>query len=197
MKRLINFILVMMMIAPLYAEFKIIGGINHSKYNSSPNEENITWSNKFGFLGGIGLERGFTPNLIFEFDFLFFQKGGNARFSDSKMKYSLNVVSIPILVKNKFIYGTSPYILGGVEFSSILSHKSKVEGEEAEDLKDNTKSIDFGFVLGCGFEIELKEFFYFFIEARYHLGQRNIVSSIVEDQPIRTRAMLVVIGIKS
>jgi len=186
-----------MVMTPLYAEFKVMAGGNLSKYSVSTEEETGSWKHKMGFLGGIGLERAFSPNFILEFDFLFFQKGSKVEYSDTKAKYSLNVVSIPVLLKNKFSYGSSPYVLGGVEFSSILSHKLKAETEEAEDVKEKTRSIDFGFVLGCGYEIELKEFLFFFVEARYHLGQRNIMSNIVEGQSMKTRAILVVIGVKS
>ena len=104
-----------MLMTPLYGEFKIMGGGNLSKYYVSTEDETGTWNNKIGFLGGIGLERAFSTNFIFEFDFLFFQKGSRVKYSDTEAKYSLNIVSIPVLLKNKFSYGSSPYILGGVE----------------------------------------------------------------------------------
>lgn len=56
MKKIIIFVLIMMISSSLYADFKIMGGINLSKY------ENIIGSNfqhsyKRGFLVGIGFEK--------------------------------------------------------------------------------------------------------------------------------------------
>lgn len=201
MKKFVNFILSMMILASsLYADFKIMGGLNLSKYHVSPEKENTNWNYKMGFLAGIGLEKNFNQKIFLEVDVLYFQKGSkfeSSALSRFKSKYNLSTVSIPLLLRIKFLEGTSPYVSGGVEFSSIVSHTVKSEGEEEIDLKETTKSIDHGFVFGCGYEIEIQENLFFFIEARYNLGQANIVSNPLEEKSMKTRAILIVLGVKS
>ena len=189
-----------LLVFPLYADFKVMGGMCISKYDVSPESANIQWDYKTGFSGGIGLERNLNPYMFLELDILYFQKGSqleSSDFADSETKYLLNVISLPILFRNKFLYDSSPYVVGGVEFSSILSHEVIVKGEEPVDLKDNTRSFDFGLVFGCGFEIKIEDHLFFFVEGRYHLGFRNIMASPLEEETKKTRAILVLIGFRS
>jgi len=200
MKRIINFLLVLTTVSTLYADFKIMGGMNLSRYIISPKEDGVKWSYEYGLLGGIGLEKKFTDRMLLEFNFLFFQKGSKVEFADFpdlKETYRINAFSIPVLLRRKFFYGSSPYAIGGVEFSSILAHKAKFEGEEAVDLKENTKKMDIGLVLGCGYELELEENLYLFMEARYHHGLVNIMSNPVEDQSMKNSTILILIGLRS
>ena len=200
MKKLINFLLILTTASTLHADFKIMAGINLSKYIVSPEEEGVKWGYEYGFLGGVGLEKKLTDRMLLEFNFLFFQKGSKVEFADLpdlKQTYRINAFSIPVLLRRKFFYDSSPYFLGGVEFSSVLAHKAKFEGEEAVDLKENTKKMDIGLVLGCGYELELDENLYLFIEARYHHGLVNIMSNPVEDQSMKNSTILILIGLRS
>jgi len=201
MKKFISIISgLMIVVSAVNADFKIMGGFDLSKYRVLPEEANINWNYKRGFLAGIGFERTFYRNIFLEFDVLYFKKGSKIELVDLpnfKMKYNLNSLSIPILLRVKLLDGTAPYILGGIEFSSILSHTVKSEGKEEVDIKQSTKSIDYGFVFGCGFEIEIEEYLFFFIEARYHLGRANIINNPVEKDSINTQAILVLVGVKS
>jgi len=200
MKKIINFLLIITTVSTLYADFKIMGGVNLSRYIISPKEDGVKWGYEYGFSGGIGLEKKFNDRMLLEFNFLFFQKGSKVEFADFpdlEEKYRINAISIPVLLRRKLFYGSSPYALGGVEISSILAHKAKFEGEDAVDLKENTKRVDLSFVLGCGYELELEEYLYLFIEARYHRGFVNIMSNPVEGQSMKTSAILILIGIRS
>jgi len=200
MKKIINFLLIITTVSTLYADFKIMGGVNFSRYIVSPKEEGVKWDYERGLIGGIGLEKKITDRMLLEFNFLFFKKGSKVEFDDFpdlKETYRINAFSIPVLLRRKFFYGSSPYALGGVEFSSILAHKAKFEGEEAVDIKENTKKIDLGLVLGCGYELELEENLYLFIEARYHHGLVNIMSNPVEDQSMKNSTILILIGLRS
>lgn len=177
-----------------------MGGVNLSRYIISPKEDGVKWGYERGFIGGIGLEKKITDRMLLEFNFLFFKKGSKVEFADFpdlKETYRINAFSIPVLLRRKFFYGSSPYALGGVEFSSILAHKAKFEGEEAVDIKENTKKMDLGLVLGCGYELELEENLSLFIEARYHHGLVNIMSNPVEDQSMKNSTILILIGLRS
>jgi len=198
MKRFINFILIIVMTSPLYADFKIMGGINLSKYKNHP-LNNFQSSYKTGFLAGIGFEKKITQNLLLEFDLLYFQKGSKAESKDFpylKSKYNLNVFSIPVLLRYQFLYSTSPYILAGLELSFINSHEKKTEGQETIDMEDLTDPSDFGYLFGCGFQIELQEDLFFFIEARYHFGDKNLARS-GSGLVIETNTILILVGVRS
>jgi hypothetical protein len=55
MKKIIIFILIMMISSSLYADFKIMGGLNLSKYKNITGSD-FQYSYKRGFLVGIGFE---------------------------------------------------------------------------------------------------------------------------------------------
>ncbi|MFW6129494.1 MAG: porin family protein [Candidatus Aminicenantaceae bacterium] len=189
----------------LCADFKIMGGVNLSRYRVSPDDSSIDWNYKPGFLGGIGFEKKFNHNILLEFDILYFQKGSreeHAGMSDSEMNdsdwnFRLDVLSIPVFLRFRFLDHSSPYVLGGIEFSGILSHTKKKKEEEAIDLEETTQRIDYGLVFGCGYEIEIQEYLFFFVEARYHLGQANITISVVENEWKKTNSILIVVGMRS
>jgi len=77
----------------------------------------------------------------------------------------LNYISIPIVLKKKFLpMAIHPYILGGPEFSYLLSAKA---GDT--DIKDHIKSQEIAIVVGGGIEFSLlgKSAY---IEGRYSYG---------------------------
>ncbi|MCJ2514007.1 MAG: porin family protein [Candidatus Thermoplasmatota archaeon] len=198
MKKIIIFILIMMISSSLYADFKIMGGLNLSKYKNRTGSD-FQHSYKMGFLAGIGFEKKITQKILLEFDLLYFQKGSKTESNDFpylKSEYKLNVISIPVLLRYQFLYDSSPYVLAGLELSSVISHEKKLEGQDLIDLEDTTDSTDFGYLFGCGYQIELQEDLFFFIEARYHFGDRNITKNVI-GFAIRTNVILIVVGLRS
>ena len=198
MKKIIIFILIMMISSSLYADFKIMGGLNLSKYKNITGSD-FQHSYKMGFLAGIGFEKKITQKILLEFDLLYFQKGSKTESNDFpylKSEYKLNVISIPVLLRYQFLYDSSPYVLAGLEVSSVISHEKKLEGQDLIDLEDTTDSTDFGYLFGCGYQIELQEDLFFFIEARYHFGDRNIAKNVI-GLVIKTNVILIVVGLRS
>ncbi len=213
MKKYLFVFLSIILVSGSYAqEFKLIGGTGLSSYNVWPEvvtipngwgwmELNSISNYKTGFILGVGVEFDLTRNIAFEIDGLYFQKGSIIRerqLTASKWHYILNEVSFPIFIKIKLLPGSSPYILGGGELSIILSHKRKLILEEEEyetDIKDNTKSFDYGLVFGAGYEKEFPTIS-FFIEGRYHLGLRNITKEYWRFESIKTSAIVLLLGLK-
>lgn len=194
------FLLFLLVASPLRADFKIMGGVSFSRYGISPEAGGVRPDYTFGWAGGIGFEKNLNYLMLLELDILYFQKGSSLESSDaaySETKYRLNVLSLPILLRAKLLYESSPYMLGGVEFSSVLSHKMLKKDQEPVDLKASTRSLDFAFVLGCGYEIKIEEHLFFFIEARYHLGSRNIMVSTLDGESRKTRAVVILVGLRS
>ena len=111
----------------LYADFKIMGGLNLSKYSG---DESTIWSYKMGLQAGIGIEIDLTYRTLFEVDILFFQKGSRTGPSIREERHVLNTMSIPVLLRSKLFHGTSPYVVGGLEFAGIISNIMKQKEEE-------------------------------------------------------------------
>lgn len=200
MNRVAVFVFILLLNIPLLADFKIMGGINFSRYKAS-SEFNLSWDYKWGLAGGVGLEKDLTSLSLLEFNFMFIQKGTYLTVNDSpgaEARYSLNTMSLPILLRKKFFFGSSPYVVGGGELSLILSHKVKEEeAEEALDIKEHTKFLDYGYILGCGWEIKLKEHLFFFIETRYFCGLRNILKDLKKGEERKTQCVLLILGLRS
>jgi hypothetical protein len=192
-------------------EFKFMAGGTFSKYSKAPA---IGWhaegfgtdihaEYKPGFTAGIGVELFSANSLSLEIDGLCIQKGSRFDFSDllydRKMDFFLNVLSFPVLLKFKILPESSPYILAGSELSIVLSHRSKVilgglKGP-VEDERERVKGCDFSMVLGGGFEIFVKPVSVF-IEARYHLGLRDISKDKLYFASLKTSAVAILLGLK-
>jgi opacity protein-like surface antigen len=193
MKRLTLFFFIVLAGSVLQADFKLMGGLNLSWFL----EEGADWTPKFGLVGGIGIEFDLTYRTLLEIDLLYFQKGGLLEFTDSKEKHILNAGSVPILIRSKISHGTSPFLIGGMEISSILSYKAKQNGGEAVDLENTILRLDYGIVAGAGIEFELQEELFLFFEMRGHYGLRNLFDAPLGDQDRRTLAVIFLIGVRS
>ena len=198
-------------------EFKLIGGVNTSEYitgnhihlllstdpiSASLNADSYyKWEYKSGFLIGVGVEYPLNKRISIEIDGLYFQRGSKLRVADVpnwEKKYSLAVISFPVLIKIKPYTYTSPYIVGGGEFSIVLSHQDEVTFEDnvtINNIRWRTKSCYTGLVLGGGFEIKLLKFFVF-IEGRYHLGLNDIQKYSRNWESMRTNSMAFIVGFK-
>lgn len=204
MKRVLIVILILISVSNLHGDaFKLMGGLNLTRYRVSPEEASLNWKHKMAFWVGGGFEFDLSEKLALEFNLLLLQKGSKVEFtdlSDLKAHYNLRVISFPALVSFKFKRNFPVYILGGCEFSFVLSHAfvKKIKGEVDElDLKEDTKSFDLGLVFGCGLELKVSRFQSFFIEGRYHFGLVNVLSASDEYESMKTGAILLALGIKS
>ncbi len=219
MKKFLFIFLSLIFVSRLYAhEIKFMLGGTISKYEISPavyfdsdKGDNYTYeiSDKRGFLFGCGIEFALTRNVLIEIDGLFFQKGSRIQRFYSNIEiyvlpqsYTLNVISIPLLLKIKFLSDSSPYILGGGEFSFILSHGFKTIFNEYDEhagdwtsKKEFTKSFDYGLVLGIGFEVKM-ETTSFFIEGRYYPGRRNIIKGSIDWESTKVTSVAIILGFK-
>lgn len=200
-------------------EFKLISGLNISKYILLPdlNQENIGVESvrksnyKTGFTLGCGVEFALSKNIAFEIDWLYSQKGCKIETEPvyhvqeevifpTTTKYTLHLFSIPVLLKIKLLPDSFPYlyILGGGEFSFVLTHRYTYifnGGGDGLNITENTKYLDYGFLFGGGFEIR-SEVASLFIEIRYHLGLQNISKDYFKFESIKTRTAALILGFK-
>lgn len=191
MKKFLLIFLTIILVSTTHAYgFKFMAGGHLSKYAVEPEGAGVEWKNKMGFLVGGGIELFSVPYISLEIEGLYFRKGSKVEVIGVEGDYTLDVISIPALIKVKIMPGPSPYILGGGEFSYILTHKF-----DDVDIKNTTKSIDYGVIFGAGYKMSMPGASLFF-EARYHLGVANILKDPAPGESIKTKALVVIVGIK-
>jgi len=216
---LLFFFLWLLFIPEIHAQqIKLLGGNNFSKYAFSPDTYmGIDWDTgiefrirsnlKKGLLVGLGVEFSLNKYLGLEIDILYSQKGCNSQvyradIPERTTDYSLNTISLPLLLKIKLKPDSSPYVLCGCEYSYILSHDSKVTIENVaepylytQDLIEQTFKSDFGYILGGGFEIKIHRIT-FFVEGRFSFGTKNIMSEPYPVDSINTKSEMLFFGFK-
>lgn len=191
MKKFLLIFLTIILVSATHAYgFKVMAGGHLSKYAVEPEGAGVVWKNKMGFLIGGGIELFSVPHISLEIEGLYFRKGSKVEIIGVEGDYTLDVISVPALVKVKIMPGPSPYVLGGGEFSYILTHKL-----DDLDIKDETKSFDYGLVFGAGYEMSMPGASLFF-EGRYYLGINNILKDPDPGESLKTKALVVIVGIK-
>jgi len=187
--------LIFVMSLPLFADFKVLAGLNISNYRVS---DDIEWRPKPGFQGGIGIEFDLSYRTLVEFNVLIMQKNYMNKSDNAAGKYSLTSLSVPILIRRTFFDHTSPYIVGGIEIGNMLSYSQKIEGEELPiDLSSTIKKRDLGLVIGGGFQFELSEELFLFFEFRYHSGIKNLLIEPPFGEWQKSGSVLFLIGVRS
>jgi hypothetical protein len=190
--------------------FKFMGSMAFSKMNISDEEElpeEFQLKSLTGFGAGLGFEIGFSPNIIFEVDITY--APGGTRFEiplevdDMNFQIDAEIsgaaLTAPVLLKIKFLRGTSPYIVGGGEVGYVISQKAVVTvpgvGEEEQDITEDIERLYYGALFGGGFEVDL-DFFSLLLELRYHMGLSNMVKDPPPDAYARSNALSLVLAIK-
>jgi hypothetical protein len=110
--------------------------------------------------------------LTLEADALYSPKGARTRDAGGEGEIRLAYVSVPVVVKKKFLpVGLHPFVLGGVSFSLLLSAE-----RDGTDIRHLVRARDTAGIVGAGFE------FSFLgkgalVEARYEHGLDNVFQS--------------------
>jgi opacity protein-like surface antigen len=191
MKKALLIFLTIILVSTTHAYgFKFMAGGHLAKYAVEPEVVGDEWKNKTGVLVGGGIELFSVPNISLDIDGFYFRKGSKFKSGTEELDYTLDVISITPLIRVKFLPGPSPYVLGGGEFSYILTHKS-----DDTDIKANYKSFDYGLVFGAGYQMSMPGASLFF-EGRYHLGLNNILKNPAPGESRKTKALVVIVGIK-
>jgi hypothetical protein len=189
-KYLLVFLAVIFVSATHAYGFKVMAGGHMAKYAVEPEVAGVEWKNKIGFLFGGGTELFSVPHISLEIEALYARKGCKVDVGGVEGDYTLDVISVPALVKVKFLPGPSPYVLGGGEVSYIITHKL-----DDVDIKDTTKSIDYGVFFGVGYELSMPGASLFF-EGRYNLGLANLIKDPDPGESLKTKALVVIVGVK-
>jgi hypothetical protein len=181
---------------------KLMAGLSMSNLNFS---EDITAeakkSSKMGFMGGLGFESG--GMIAFEMDLLYSPGGAVIKATDStsleKIELSGTAITLPIMLKVRFMPGTTPYILAGGEVGYLLNQKVVITDEDGatttHDTLDHVNRLIYGLVFGAGLELQSGGM-NLLLEARYRLGLSNLFKDPEPGAYIKPTALLFLLGVK-
>jgi hypothetical protein len=182
---------------------KLMGGL--SMGNLTFSEElpaTLKKTAKMGFMGGLGFESG--GRIAIEFDLLYSPGGAvlkSAENVESKAKITISgtAVTAPILLKIRFMPGTTPYLLAGGEIGYVLNQKAIMTAEDGteteEDITENINRLLYGVVFGGGIELQAGGM-NVLLEARYRLGLSNLIKEPEPGASIKATALSFLLGIK-
>lgn len=182
---------------------KLMGGLSMGNLNFSDEiSAEAKKTSKMGFMGGLGFESG--GRLAFELDLLY--SPGGAVFKDAvdsenkeRITFSGNAITLPILLKVRFLPGTTPYILAGGEIGYVLSQKVTITdaagNDTEEDVTDNINRLLYGIVFGGGAEMKTGGL-NLLLEVRYRLGLSNLLKDAQSGQYVKATALSFLLGVK-
>jgi hypothetical protein len=174
--------------------FGVKGGVNIANLAMDP-EPDPSPETRMGIAGGATLAFIISPGMTLDTDFLYMQKGAKWTYDymtssdvvelEYEAKYTYLVINpmFRFTVQNE---GMRPFFMAGPEIGFLLDAEGETTGgdngeTDTVDLKDETKSTDFGINFGAGLEFPSGNST-FFVEARYALGLANIYDVSDEEE---------------
>jgi len=206
----------------VYSSFgiKLFGGLSLGTLRISDTEGTEDFdqykSSLMGLAGGIGFETGGQVGV--EVDLMYVQKGiklkgnqvdaGGGELINFDFSIVINQIAVPVLLRFKFMPGTSPYILLGGAVSYILSSTADYSlsnnfGDSesgSEDLfaQDGNvlNRLDYSIIGGAGLELAMGTMRLYF-EGRYIYGLANLAheDSRGDDDWFKLSTILLLAGI--
>jgi opacity protein-like surface antigen len=181
---------------------KLMGGLslgNGTLSETLPPE--VKKTSRMGFMGGLGFESG--GMVAFETDLLYSPGGVVIKSADpantGKITIAANAVTLPIMVKVRFLRGTTPYILAGGEIGYILNAKVILTASDGstneEDAIEDINRLIYGVVFGGGVEMQAGGM-NLLLEARYRLGLSNLVKDADPGEYMKPTALTFLLGVK-
>lgn len=159
---------------PLAERLSFVPSVNYER-------KSVTRSFKFNDLGG-GIIH--DPN-----DPAFRQ-------DEPEAKYTLQFISVPLLMRYYFGPHKSFYINGGPYAAFYIGDILKVEGNRFDEDSDGLyKSTDFGLTLGAGTKFRIKENSNIVIELRNNLGLTDISDvTIINGGSLKTNSVNLIVA---
>ena len=173
------------------ARLKLLGGVSWGKYAV---DWDMTNHLKPGYLFGLGVEGGLGP-LNYEVDITYFLKTNS--YISRGWDFELGEISVPFMAKIKLFPRSTPFLLAGGEVAYILSHKQKpglFGGDSVYDMMDSTRRIDYGLVVGTGYELDVGGVI-LELSGRYHHGLAKVSGLGYQKYEFRTRELAVALGL--
>ncbi len=172
------------------ATIGVKGGVNLAKLHFDNAADNADVKTLIGAVGGVFVGKSISDMVGVRVEGLFSQKGAkNAETGVDDAKFKLTYVDVPVLLT------LGPASSGDTRFNVFtgpqMSFKTKAEAtflDQTEDLSDEVRGTDFGWVLGVGLEKGRVT-----ADARYTLGLKDISK---DNSKVKNRVIAVMLGVK-
>ena len=182
--------------------FKLMGGLslgNGTLSATLPSELKKTW--KPDFTGGIGFETG--GMFALELDLCYSPGGVVIKPTDAanpaRIKIAGSAITMPLLLKVRFLRGATPFILAGGEVGYILNNKISITDGSGhtteEDILDEFERLVYDLVFGAGFEMQVGGM-NLLLEGRFRLGLSNQIKDPDPGDYIKLTALTFTLGIR-
>jgi opacity protein-like surface antigen len=182
---------------------KLMGGLSLGNLNvSEAIPSTVKKTSKMGFMGGLGYESG--GQIAVEFDLLYSPGGTVIKATDPASKGKATVsgtaITMPVLLKVRFLRGMTPYILAGGEIGYVLKTKIQLVDNSGvvtgdEDVTDEFKRLVYGVVFGGGLEMRAGGMS-LLLEARYRLGLSNMIKEPDPGDYMKPTALTFTLAVK-
>ena len=140
--------------------------------------ENVDHGMKPSYQAGLVMEYKFNPHFAIAPEVVFASQGGKVKAVEvnlfdltitgkKKLTYNTNYINVPLMLK--YYVAPSFSIDFGPQVGFNVYSKATVDGETI-DLKDGTKTVDFGLGLGGTYNLTENAF----VQARYTLGLTKV-----------------------
>lgn len=186
------------------------GGLNFANITGKdlPPEVEKSYRTVFG-IGGVG-EIGLSDLIFLQVEPRYIQKGANFKASETISDITIthsstgkfNYFEIPVSLKYKIDVGVfKPYLFTGPTVSFLLSaelEEINFEGRKKnEDIKDETKLIEFSMDIGAGVAYEISPTISLTGDIRYTLGLTNNAKSSnpADDRNWKSRDVKLFVGL--
>lgn len=140
--------------------------------------ENVDHGMKPSYQAGLVMEYKFNPHFAIAPEVVFASQGGKVKAVEvnlfdltitgkKKLTYNTNYINVPLMLK--YYVAPSFSVDFGPQVGFNVYSKATVDGETI-DLKDGTKTVDFGLGLGGTYNLTENAF----VQARYTLGLTKV-----------------------
>ncbi len=141
--------------------------------------KNVEHGMQLNYQAGLVMEYKFNPHFAIAPEVVFAAQGGkdkvyaaigdlDGRVDKVDQKFITNYINVPVMFK---FYATPNFSIDlGPQVGFNVFSKYKVEDEKSIDIKDMTKSVDFGVGLGGTYNLTDNAF----VQARYTLGMTEV-----------------------
>lgn len=145
------------------------GGVNIANQTTDPDDAAAADSRTGLALGGfVGIP--VLPNVQIQPEALFMMKGDAENGDTGTASYKLNYIEVPVLAKIGFMNQSPAHPTLFVGPSVAFNASSKADLPTGEiDIKDDTKSVDLGVVVGAGVDFQNVG-----VDVRYTRGLTNV-----------------------
>ncbi|MBF9142395.1 porin family protein [Hymenobacter properus] len=129
--------------------FGVKAGVNYTTF-SGDNVDNAKY--KFGAVGGLAANFGFSESLSLQTELLYSQKGTEIKGSDYNFK--LNYIELPIMFRYTLGDGNGPFLQAGPQIGYLAKAKlSDGNGKNIDLDNDAYQNIALGYVAAIGYQL--------------------------------------------